>query len=176
LFGCKTTKQIDSSVILKQETKTVNVDSIVNFKLDSTIKKYQELIRTLDADIIFDNKCDTAYIDTGSIRVVNTVKYIPGKGFEASGNIKAFRLRESELLKALDSMSVQVEHEIRLREQAEQILKEEQIIIKLDKKTKVFNLRWLLFVGVAIGLFIGVKFKTPIQSLLTKLKSLFTKI
>lgn len=170
ICGCTSTKHLDTSLQTKEEVKTINTDSLVKSRVDSTRKHYEELLRTLDADIIFNNPCDSFFRDTGSVRVVNTVKYIPGKGFEASGNIKSFKLRESELLKSLDSMHIDVEHYTRLTEQAQDSLKVEIASRKLDKKTKVFNLWWLLFVGYVLG------WQFPPSKWLPKVKSLFTKI
>lgn len=154
LFGCKSAKHIEKDSSSKEERKSVNTDSLVKLKVDSVRSYYEEKLKTLDADIVFDTGCDTMWIDTGTFRtnIVNMVKYIPGKGFEASGAIKTFKLKESELLKTIDYMSLQMEQEINLRIKAEELLKEERATKKVDKETKWFSW-WLLLAAYALGVF-----------------------
>lgn len=171
--SCTSTKNIDKAITSLQQIKSVNIDSLVTVSMDSVKKHYLEKLKNSEVDIVFDNNCDTVlkYRDTGSTKVINTIKYIPGKGIEASGRIKSFNLRESELLKQLDSMAVELESEARKREGVEIQLKDEQNRKTINKKTKVFNLWWLLFVGFIVGVVIESKYK-----LFQKAKSLFTKI
>lgn len=171
LCSCKSTKNIDKAITSLQNIESVNIDSIVNVSVDSLKKHYLEKLNNTEADIVFSN-CDTIlkYRDTGSTRVINTVRYVPGKGIEASGMIGSFRLKESELLKKLDSFAVEYESESRLRATAEQQLKEEQSKKVVAKKTKVFNLWWLLFVGYVLG------WQFPPSKLIHKVKSFSTKI
>lgn len=171
LYSCTSTKQLDTTNSTIEHNQSVNVDSLVKTKVDSVVRRYEELLKSLDADIIFYNDCDSAYIDTGSVKIVNTIKYVAGKGIEASGNIKSFKLRESQLLKLLEESTVQTESEINLRIKAEDDLKAEKESRKLDKKTKVFNLWWLLIVGYVLGwLFPPQKWIGKLKALISKLK------
>lgn len=171
LYSCKSTKKLQTSTETKEEKTTLNTDSIVKSKVDSVRNFYEEKLKSLDADIIFDTDCDTMWIDTGSTRtnVANTIKYVPGKGFEASGAIKQFKLKESELIKTIDDLFVQKEEEINLRIKAEDALKEEKKQRSLDKKTVVLSLWWLFFVGYIVG------FLYPPKKVVALFKSLLRK-
>lgn len=166
VFGCTSTKNIDTASEIKKEIKVLNVDSIIKRNVDSVKRKYEELIKTLDADIVFNNNCDTTYIDTGSVKVISTIKYIPGKGFEATGNISRFKLRESELLKSLDEATIRAESETNLRIQAQRELQEEKIIKNIKKKSKFFSFWWLLIIAYLLG------WKFPLPNLIPIIKKL----
>jgi heme/copper-type cytochrome/quinol oxidase subunit 2 len=139
-LSCTTTKKVDKQTENITEVKTVNIDSIVKLKVDSTARHWMEFVRTLDADIIF-NDCDTVFTP-GKERVVNTIKYVPGKGFEAVG-VKQFKLKESELIKTIDELTLDREHEVNLRIAAEDSLKYYHSMKTTDKKKK--SIWWIWF-------------------------------
>jgi len=139
-LSCNVTKKVDKQTESITQVKTINIDSIVKLKVDSTARHWMEFVRTLDADIIF-NDCDTVFTP-GKERVVNTIKYVPGKGFEAVG-VKQFKIKESELIKTIDELTLDREHEINLRIAAEDSLKYYHSMKTLDKKTK--SIWWIWF-------------------------------
>jgi len=154
-FSCKVTKDIEQEVQTTSVVTKVNVDSIVKVKVDSVAKHYQELIKTLDADIIFnDPEHDTVFIQ-GKERIVNKVEYVPGKGFNVSGDIKSFKLKESELLKKLDEISLDREMETNLRMSLEDSVKAYKFLLSKEVERKTKNLLWWgMLIGAAVVLFI----------------------
>jgi len=148
--GCTSTKHIDKQIESITEVSRVNIDSIVKIRVDSVVKHYDEYINTLSADVIFSD-CDTVLLP-GETKVINTVSYVPGKGIVATGNIKQFKLKQEELIKIIDEITVDREHEINLRIAAEDSLKYYHSMKTLDKKKK--STWWIWFGLGALGMLV----------------------
>jgi len=165
--SCKVTKDIEQEVQTTSVVTKVNVDSIVKIKVDSTAKFYIEFYSSLESDVVF-NDCDTVFVP-GKERVINTVKYIPGKGFEVSGDIKHFKLKESELLKQIDEITIEKEMETNLRMSLEDSVKAYKFLLSKEVERKTKSLWWLWYsLGAATILFIYNRKK--IISLIKKFK------
>jgi len=163
--SCKITKQIDKQTDVVTETEKINIDSIVKIKVDSIARHYSELMKLLDADVIF-NDCDTIYI-TGKERIINTIKYVPGKGFEVSGDIKQFKLKEAELLKQIDEITLEMEMETNKRMIAEQDLVSAKFLLSKEVKKKSKSL-WLLWYSLGAASMFGLYNRRKIISLFKK--------
>ncbi len=161
--SCSTTKDLDKNKETITVTQKVDVDSIVKTKVDSVVRHYQEVMKSLDADIIFFE--DTIYMP-GKERVVNTVKYVPGKGIKASGNIKAFKLKQLELIRLLDEITNERENEVNLRMRAEDSLKYYHAQKSLEKKSKP---TWYIWFSLGFITCLGFHKRKLILSLIKKI-------
>jgi heme/copper-type cytochrome/quinol oxidase subunit 2 len=149
IFACTTTKHIEKETESITEVSKVNIDSIVKIKVDSVASHYQEFLNQLEADVVFSD-CDTVLLP-GETKIVNTVTYVPGKGIVATGNIKQFKLKQEELIKLIDEITIEKENEINLRIRAEDSLKYYHSLKTLDKKTK--SIWWIWFIAGAFTMF-----------------------
>lgn len=185
LFGCTTTKKIDSTSIKKE----LNVDSLVSAKLDSTAKYYEEKIRETKALIEFfegnesqlseiinalqSETMDSTMAADSLRKLLAAIKcpeskiiYRSDGSVEITGaRIKNLSATIFELQKKLDSVSVKKENVASVTKN----IVEETKLKTVDKKTKFLS--WLMFLiaGYVLGVF------APPMKILNKAKSLLTK-
>lgn len=195
VFGCSSSKHIDTTNHTTEEKKEINIDSLVKSSEEKIRKQYEEKQKETSAAIEFMKNNDEVMEDVinelqntlyangmsaDSITdILNRLRSTPCNGgkvkvntdgsYEISG-IKSLNAKVFELQKKLDS-TIQRKSDSTVLHKTDTEAKKEVVKIKsVDKEVKLMS--WLMFfiVGYVLGVFL------PPMKIMDVVKKLITKI